>query len=95
MVAYAVFIRDRLREPDTMESYYEKVSASFEGQPIIRRAYHGALEMLEGPPMESAVIFEFPDITAARSWYDSPAYREARRFRHMAADYRVFIVEGV
>jgi uncharacterized protein (DUF1330 family) len=51
--------------------------------------------VLEGATMESVVILEFPSIEAARAWYDSPAYREARRARHLAADYRAFVVEGV
>jgi uncharacterized protein (DUF1330 family) len=41
------------------------------------------------------VIMEFPSMEAARAWYDGPAYREVRRVRHLAADYRAFIVEGV
>jgi uncharacterized protein (DUF1330 family) len=95
MGAYAVFIRDRLRDPQTMQTYLEEVGATFAGHQATRRANHGAFEMLEGAAMESVVIIEFPSTEAARAWYDSPAYREVRRFRHLAADYRAFIVEGV
>jgi uncharacterized protein (DUF1330 family) len=95
MVAYAVFIRDRLRDPETMQAYLDKVGATFAGHQATRRANHGAFEMLEGAAMESVVIMEFPSTEAARAWYDGAAYREVRRFRHLAADYRAFIVEGV
>ena len=95
MAAYAVFIRDRLRDPETMRTYLDEVGATFEGHPVTRRVNHGAFEMLEGAAMESVVIMEFPSIDAARAWYDGPAYREVRRLRHLAADYRVFIAEGV
>jgi uncharacterized protein (DUF1330 family) len=95
MVAYAVFIRERVRDPETMQTYLDSVGATFEGHEATRRASHGALDMLEGPPMESVVIMEFPSIAAARAWYDSDAYRDVRRFRHLGADYRAFIVEGV
>jgi uncharacterized protein (DUF1330 family) len=95
MVAYAVFIRDRLRDPDTMQTYLDEVGATFEGRQATRRAGHGPFEVLEGAAMESVVITEFPSIEAARAWYDSAAYREVRRLRHLAADYRAFIVEGV
>ena len=95
MVAYAVFIRDRLRDPETMRTYRDEVGVTFAGHQATPRADHGAFEMLEGAAMESVVIMEFPSIEAARAWYDSAAYREVRRLRHLAADYRAFIVEGV
>lgn len=75
--------------------YYDAVGATFAGHQVTRRANHGAFETLEGAAMESVVITEFPSIEAARAWYDSPAYSEVRRLRHLAADYRAFIVEGV
>jgi len=95
MVAYAIFLRERLRDPEIIKTYYEKLPIAFEGHPAVRRVSHGALEVLEGAGLESVVILEFPSLAAARAWYDSPAYREARAFRHLAADYRAFIVEGI
>jgi uncharacterized protein (DUF1330 family) len=95
MVAYAVFIRDRLRNPEMMRTYLDEVGTTFAGHQVTRRVNHGAFEMLEGAGMESVVIMEFPSMEAARAWYDGPAYREVRRVRHLAADYRAFIVEGV
>ena len=95
MVAYAVFIRDRLRDPQIMQSYLDQVGATFAGHQATRRAGHGPLEVLEGAAMESVVITEFPSIEAARAWYDSEAYKAVRGLRHLAADYRAFIVEGV
>jgi uncharacterized protein (DUF1330 family) len=95
MAAYTVFIRDRLRDPEMMRTYLDEVGATFTGYEAIRRVNHGAFEMLEGAAMESVVIMEFPSIEAAREWYDSAAYREVRRLRHLAADYRAFIVEGI
>ncbi|HQV04594.1 MAG TPA: DUF1330 domain-containing protein [Novosphingobium sp.] len=38
---------------------------------------------------------EFPDMDAARAWYHSDAYQEARRVRFQGADYRVFITQGL
>jgi uncharacterized protein (DUF1330 family) len=95
MVAYTIFIRDRVRDPELMRTYLAEVGATFTGHKATPRASHGAFEMLEGAAMESVVIMEFPSIEAAREWYDSEAYREVRRLRHLAADYRAFIVEGV
>ncbi|MDB5309155.1 MAG: hypothetical protein JWO38_3357 [Gemmataceae bacterium] len=41
------------------------------------------------------VIAEFLTTEAAREWYESPAYREARGHRFNGAVYRAIIVEGV
>jgi uncharacterized protein (DUF1330 family) len=34
-------------------------------------------------------------MAAARAWYDSPAYEEARQHRFKGAEYRMLLVEGV
>lgn len=40
------------------------------------------------------VILEFPSLSQARAWYDSPAYSEAKALRQAASQGRLFIVEG-
>jgi uncharacterized protein (DUF1330 family) len=40
------------------------------------------------------VILEFPSLSQAREWYDSPAYKEAKALRQAASKGRLFIVEG-
>ena len=55
----------------------------------------GELSVLEGDWQPTRlVILEFDDLEAARRWYDSPEYREARRLREGAATFRVVAVEG-
>lgn len=41
------------------------------------------------------VILEFPDMAAARAFYDSPEYREAREARRYAADFNMIIIDGL
>ncbi|MDL2410516.1 DUF1330 domain-containing protein [Rhizobium calliandrae] len=41
--------------------------------------HYGELDVLESPPIEGAVILEFPDVEAARGWYRSDACRSAAR----------------
>ncbi len=95
MAAYLVFTRERLRDPAELEVYSAKAGPSLSGHTVKPLAIYGRSETLEGPSIDSAVIMEFPSMTAARTWYDSPAYKEAREHRFKAADYRVFIVEGL
>ena len=56
---------------------------------------NGPVEVLEGAPVEAVVITEFPTMEAAKAWYDSPAYSEARVHRHKGAEYRCLLVEGL
>ncbi|WP_158624694.1 DUF1330 domain-containing protein [Caulobacter sp. 602-1] len=95
MTAYAIFIRERLRDPETIKKYYEKLPHSFDGRDVVRRANQATPLVLEGPAIESVVVLEFPTIEAAQDWYHSDAYSEARRYRNLSADYRAFIVEGL
>jgi len=95
MVAYVVFTREKMRNPEEYERYREKVPAATEGHPRKPLVRYGKFEMLEGPAIEGAVILEFPTMEAAKAYYNSPAYQDAVKHRFLAADYRVFIVEGL
>jgi uncharacterized protein (DUF1330 family) len=55
----------------------------------------GRTEALEGGQPQRVVVLEFPTMDAARSFYNSPDYREARKIREAAARSRVFLVEGM
>ena len=95
MTAYVVFTRERVRDSSEMELYSPGARASFAGRDMGRLAAYGTCETLEGAPIEGAVILSFPTMEAARDWYNSPEYTEARKHRHLGADYRAFITEGV
>ncbi len=56
----------------------------------------GELAVLEGDWDPSRlVILEFPDLEAAKRWYDSPEYEEAKRLRQGAANLRMVAVQGL
>ena len=95
MAAYIVFTRERLRDPVEFGAYGEKAGGTLAGHSARPLAFYGAHETLEGAAIEGAVIVEFPDIAAAKAWYNSPAYQEAVKHRFAGADYRVFITEGL
>lgn len=95
MTAYVVLTREKVRSAAEMATYAQMAGAARDGHEIKALSFYGTNETLEGPPIDGAVILEFPDIAAARAWYDSPAYAEARQHRFLGADYRVFITEGL
>ena len=95
MAAYIVFTREKMRDRAEYDIYGPMARASMAGHEVRPLAAYGACETLEGAPIEGAVIVEFPTIEAAKAWYDSPAYAEARIHRYKGCDYRAFITEGL
>jgi uncharacterized protein (DUF1330 family) len=56
----------------------------------------GAVEVLEGDWAPTrVVVLKFPDMAAARAFYDSAEYRRARQARAGAATMRMIAVQGV
>ena len=56
----------------------------------------GELAVLEGDWRPSRlVVLEFEDLAAARSWYASARYQEAKGLREGAARLRMVAVQGV
>lgn len=56
----------------------------------------GELAVLEGDWGPSRlVVLEFEDLEAAKRWYDSKAYQEAKKLREGAATFRAVAVQGV
>lgn len=94
MSAYVVFIREHTTDAAEMEQYARTAPAARTGHDITRLAFYGKLDVLEGAPTEGVAILRFPDMAAARAWYDSPAYQEARQHRLKGAQYRLLLVEG-
>ncbi|TDR79963.1 DUF1330 domain-containing protein [Paludibacterium purpuratum] len=95
MSAYVVFTRERTTDAAELDRYKQKAPAAREGHDLTPLAFYGEFEVLEGAPIEGAVILRFPDMAAARAWYHSPAYQDALTHRLKGADYRVLLIEGV
>jgi uncharacterized protein (DUF1330 family) len=95
MSAYVVYVRDRILDADAFRKYEESAAAASDGHPVTPLAFYGAVETLEGPAVDGAVILQFPTVADARAAYDSPEYQDALQHRLKGADYRVFIIEGV
>lgn len=92
--AYVVFTREKTLDQAELETYWKKVAATLEGYPMKVLSGYGPFEVLEGEDTEGVVIAEFSSMAAARAWYDSPAYREAREHRFKGAVYRGILVEA-
>lgn len=94
MSAYLVANVD-VHDAGAYEAYRSRTGAIVErhrGRFIVRG---GTIHPLEGePPAPRLVIIEFPDLAAAKGFYDSPEYQEIIPLRTRASDGVLLIVDG-
>ena len=94
MAAYVIVETD-VTDPEQYEQYKAASPAAIAagGGRFVRG---GELVVLEGdwqPPR--LVLLEFDDLQAARRWYESQTYQEAKKLREGAARFRAIAVQGV
>jgi uncharacterized protein (DUF1330 family) len=94
MATYVVFTRESTQDQKELNIYQSKVRKTLKGHPVKLHAAYGPQQVLEGPAPEGVVILEFPTTTAARKWYDGPAYQAIVQHRFKGATYRAVLVEG-
>jgi uncharacterized protein (DUF1330 family) len=93
--AYVVFVCREILDPEALNTYRQRVNGTLVGHPARVLIDHGRFLILEGQgPVEGVTVYEFPSRDAARSWYDSVAYREIRQHRKKGAKYLVVLTEG-
>ncbi len=97
MPAYMI-VTAQIADRDAFINGYGKVAAAlvekFGGKYVLRGP--GA-ELLEGQFGQGAsmVISEWPDREAARAFWNSPEYAEAKKLRAGIADCQVLLIDGV
>ena len=82
-------------DPDKMAEYrvWSTRAMQEHGAEVLVRG--GEFEVLEGPWTPSRlVVLKFPDRAAARRFYDSETYRQARELRRDAGIMRMVVVDG-
>jgi len=94
MAAYVVVNVD-VKDPARYEDYKSMVPptmTAYGGGFLVRGA---PLHEMEGKwPRPRLVILECPDVDAAKRWWASPEYAEAKALRQANADAELVIVEG-
>jgi uncharacterized protein (DUF1330 family) len=95
MPAYVIVETD-VHDPEQYERYKAASPDAVHGGGGRFVARGGELAVLEGDWSPTRlVILEFPDLEAAKSWYASPQYEEAKRLRAGAANLRMVAVQGL
>ncbi|MGR3513163.1 MAG: DUF1330 domain-containing protein [Paracoccaceae bacterium] len=87
-----ITVTDPKAYPDYV-AMVQPIVAKFGGEFLVRG---GRSESYEGkPPGDRNVVIRFPSYDAARDWYHSPDYVEAKALRMSASTSVQTIVEGV
>jgi uncharacterized protein (DUF1330 family) len=94
MTAYFVAIRDSISNPEEMKTYDEKAGPSLAGHSVTPLAVYGRFRVLDGSPIEGAVILALQTFEEAEDWYNSAAYQDALQHRLQGAKYQTFILQG-
>ena len=80
MPAYVFATVKSVKDRRGMEEYWSRAGATFEGYGAKHLAVYTPFKLLEGKgPVEAIVAIEFPDMEAARRWYESPAYQAVKQ----------------
>jgi uncharacterized protein (DUF1330 family) len=95
MPAYMIALNRSVHDRQKLEAYWKAAGPTFEGRGAKFLSIYTSLAPLElMGSLEGVVLIEFPDVAAAKAWYESPAYQEAKRHRDGAADTEFFIIDG-
>jgi uncharacterized protein (DUF1330 family) len=95
MPAYMIALNRSVHDLQKLESYWKAAGPTFEGRGAKFLSIYTPLAPLElMGPLEGVVLIEFPDVAAAKAWYESPAYQKARQHRVGAAETEFFIIDG-
>lgn len=95
MTAYAIGLFTAIEPHAEVADYLERIQASldpFDGRFL---AHNTESQTIEGEWSGNVVIIEFPDLGAARGWYESKAYQAILplRLKHVSGD--ALLVPGV
>ncbi|MGW2840836.1 DUF1330 domain-containing protein [Streptomyces sp. NPDC001493] len=92
---YAIgYLRNVELGPDIAE-YIERIEATMAPYGGRFLVHGGRLAAYEGEWDGDLVVLEFPGLTAAQEWYESPAYQAILPLRTEHATSMVALVEGV
>lgn len=95
MKGYVIF-QETVSDPEEFDRYKSMSPTSIEqfGGAFLVRG--GPVELLEGEMShERVVVIAFPSVDAARAWYHSEEYADARELRLRISQGDAFLAQGV
>ncbi|WP_250454039.1 DUF1330 domain-containing protein [Caballeronia sp. ATUFL_M2_KS44] len=95
MTAYAIGHLHEVEMCADIVEYLERIDdtlAPFDGRFII---HGGRCDVREGEWKGDLIVIAFPDLSRARDWYASDAYRRILPLRTRHASGAIFLIDGV
>jgi len=91
-----LILDSKINDPEAYEEYKKQAKPIAEKYGGVYRVRGGALETVESDLWTPTrmVVIEFPDMTRAQAFVNSPEYAPVKSIRHNSADCTVLIVEG-
>ncbi|MDX2541581.1 DUF1330 domain-containing protein [Streptomyces sp. WI04-05B] len=90
-----IIVTETIKDPVGLEAYARLAGATLAASGASILAVDDGPQQLEGEwHGDRTVVLEFESVEAARAWYDSAEYGEAKPLRHAAADANMVIVAG-
>lgn len=80
--------------PDVLD-YLESIQATLDPHDGHFLVHGGDVDVREGDWAGDLVLIQFPDISSARAWYDSPSYQKIKHLRSNHLDGDVILAHGV
>jgi uncharacterized protein (DUF1330 family) len=96
--AFVIVERIETTGDESIQDQYAKVANEIlpkYGGHYLARSRNNALLEGGGPIPCCIAILEFPDLEAARRWYDSPENQKAAKIRLRGAKFRLVVAEGL
>jgi uncharacterized protein (DUF1330 family) len=91
---YVIFTED-ITDPSGMQAYFGAAAPSIGASGASVLVVDASPHVLEGEwHGDQTVILEFESVDAARAWYESAAYADAKPLRQAAAHTNAVIVSG-
>jgi uncharacterized protein (DUF1330 family) len=91
-----VILTEAIKDQAGMAAYGRAAAPSLAEGGVVVLAVDQHPQVLEGEwHGDQTVVLEFESAEAARAWYQSPAYQQARPLRQAAADANVAIITGI
>jgi uncharacterized protein (DUF1330 family) len=91
-----VIVTEAVTDPAGMAAYTRAAGPSIAASGARVLAVDTAPEVLEGGwHGDKTVMLEFDSVEAAKAWYESDAYAQARPLRQAAADSNAVIITGL
>ena len=94
MAAYLIADID-VHDPQAFDAYRAAVKPIVEAHGGRYLTRGGAVQALEGAPMQRAVLIEFPSMAAAHRFYHGAEYAPVLQMRLDCTTSRVTLVEGI